>query len=119
MEEELIEALGALRDVIGEDPRIKALEEADEALGRDPEAALLSQRKKAAAERFYSARRDLNEDPEELMRLRLAYVDAIRKLRANKSVIAYEKAYAAVSELYEKIGGELFRPFAEDLGKEP
>jgi hypothetical protein len=111
MEKELLDDLAQLGEALKNDPRIIALNQAEQALMANPEVLRLAE-KKDAAERAYEdcLVYHKEKDPEALV-LQKALYEAKLSLDEHPISKAYSAAYIPVRDLYMQIDDILYSPF--------
>ena len=111
METELSLALSQLSDALKSDPRISALNQAEEALYNSPEVIELAKKKDAAEQAYEDCLVYHKEKDPEALAIQHQLYQAKLALDMHPLSQEYNAAYILVRDLYMKIDDILYGPF--------
>ena len=113
MEAKTLKDLSALRETIKNDPRVKALDDAEKALKEDTTLAPLLQEKEEAEAAYLLSRVEEGEESEATKRCLKRLHEAKLALDLHPSAREYSSHYAEVNALYRLIDDILFGDIRE------
>ncbi|MFA5421924.1 MAG: YlbF family regulator [Bacilli bacterium] len=113
MNKDLLDKISDFKNLLDNDSRVLALNEAEKAMEMDEEVMSLAYQKDLAETAYSDALRHHGEQSREGKATRKKLFEAKSKLDKHPLVRTYLEAYRGVRILYEEINEVLFAPFTE------
>jgi len=111
MDQILSEKASKLKEELDSLPEVKELERLNKLLNNNEDVMRLAYKKDMAATKYEDAVRFFGQDSSEAIEAQKCLHLAKLELDKNELVIAYNKQYKIVREIYDKINKEIFNPF--------
>ena len=111
MDEILLDKAAKLKDDLNSLPEVKELERLNKLLNENEEVMRLAYKKDMAATKYEDSIRYFGKDSSEAIEAQKCLHLAKLELDKHELVIAYNKQYKIVREIYDKINKEIFEPF--------
>ena len=111
MNQILLEKASKLKDELDSLPEVKELERLNKLLSENEDVMRLAYKKDMCATKFEDAIRYFGENSKEAIEAQKCLHLAKLELDENELVVAYNKQYKIVREIYDRINKEIFNPF--------
>ena len=111
MDQILLDKASKLKEELDSLPEVKELERLNKLLNENEEVMRLAYKKDMAATKYEDAVRYFGQDSDEALTLQKALHLAKLELDKHELVLAYNKQYKKIREIYGKINKEIFDPF--------
>ena len=111
MDQILLEKASKLKEELDNLPEVKELERLNKLLNENEDVMRLAYRKDMAATKYEDAMRYFGKDSDEAIEAQKQLHLAKLELDKHELVMAYNKQYKIVREIYDRINKEIFDPF--------
>lgn len=111
MNQALFEKFNELKNEIENSPEVKELNRLNSLLEKNDEVMKLCYRKDMAVTNYEDALKHFGEKSEEVKNAQKALYQAKLDLDSNELVKNYNKQFALVRKMYDRINEEIFNPF--------
>ena len=111
MDQILLEKASKLKEELDSLPEVKELDRLNRLLNNNEDVMRLAYKKDMAATKYEDAVRYFGQNSDEAIEAQKCLHLAKLELDKNELVIAYNKQYKIVREIYDKINKEIFNPF--------
>lgn len=111
MDQILLEKASKLKEELDNLPEVKELERLNKLLNENEDVMRLAYRKDMCATKYEDAVRYFGKDSDEVIEAQKALHLAKLELDKHELVVAYNKQFKIVREIYDRINKEIFNPF--------